>query len=58
LNRAKLKPEIDPQNSSNTIGGVSTMPTGELPDGVPENGLSDAKFHNIGHLQSSKTIDS
>lgn len=40
-------------------GGISTVRTGDLPDGVPEDELRDAKDHKIGHLQlAKKTMDS
>ncbi|KAE8447760.1 hypothetical protein EG329_010154 [Mollisiaceae sp. DMI_Dod_QoI] len=41
------------------IGGASQISTSELPGGVPEDQLRDAKPHKLGHLQSTKkTIDS
>lgn len=41
------------------VGGPSPISTADLPDGVPEDQLKDAKDHRIGHLQSVKrTIDS
>jgi hypothetical protein len=50
--------DMDPQTDG-IVSGVSQISTSDLPDGVPENQLRDAKDHKIGHLQSTKhTIDS
>ena len=41
------------------VGGPLPISTADLPDGVPEGQLKDAKDHRIGHLQSARrTIDS
>jgi protein-tyrosine phosphatase len=38
---------------------ATVVPTSELPGGVPEEQMKDAKSHGLGHLQSlKKTIDS
>jgi protein-tyrosine phosphatase len=42
-----------------SVGGPPPISTADLPDGVPEDQLKDAKDHRIGHLQSVKrTMDS
>jgi hypothetical protein len=46
-----MGPEIDA-----VAGGVSQISTRDLPDGVPEEQLRDAKDHKLGHLQSTKKI--
>lgn len=40
------------------VGGVSQISTKDLPGGVPEDQLKDAKSHHVGHLSTKKTIDS
>jgi protein-tyrosine phosphatase len=35
-------------------GGVSQISTKDLPGGVPEDQLKDAKSHHVGHLSSAK----
>ncbi|CZR62302.1 related to protein-tyrosine phosphatase [Phialocephala subalpina] len=58
--QADINAGLDTASSTTTnTGGPSQIPTVELPGGVPEDQLKDAKTHRLGHLQSTKkTLDS
>lgn len=56
-----IRNEISPDGDevAHEIGGPSSIPTSDLPGGVPEDEMKTAKDHKLGHLKSTKkTIDS
>lgn len=57
--RSTKSQQNDLSDVYNTSASASTIPTSDLPDGVPEDQMKDAKTHGLGHLQSTNhTLDS